>query len=123
AAEAGQLQLNAFEPVIVFNLLQSMTLMTNAVRTLSDRCVVGIVANEDRCRRNLETSTALATALTSLIGYERAAQLAKQVLLTGKSIRELLEEDNTLSTELLDRVLDARTLTQPSRFRPLNPRV
>ncbi|RWD31005.1 MAG: aspartate ammonia-lyase [Mesorhizobium sp.] len=122
AAEAGQLQLNAFEPVIVFNLLQSMTLMTNAVSTLSDRCVVGIFANNDRCQQNLETSTALATALTSLIGYEHAAQLAKQVLLTGKSIRELLEEDNTLSTELLDRVLDARTLTQPSRFRSLNPR-
>jgi len=117
AAEAGQLQLNAFEPVIVFNLLQSMMLMTNVVSTLAEKCVVGIVANGDRCRQNLEAGTALATALTSLIGYERAAQLAKQMLETGKSMRELLEADRELSPDVLDQFLDLKTLTRPSRFR------
>jgi aspartate ammonia-lyase len=119
AAEAGQLQLNAFEPVIVFNLLQSMTLMTNAILTFSERCVAGIVAHSERCRENLEAGTALATALISLIGYKRAAHLAKQVLSTGKSVRELLEADSTLPPELLAEVLDARGLTRPLRLRSI----
>ncbi|MFS8146201.1 class II fumarate hydratase [Rhizobium sp. R635] len=117
AAEAGQLQLNAFEPVIVFNLLQSMTLMTNALHTLDEKCVRGIIANEERCRENLEAGTALATALTSLIGYERSAMLAKEILATGRTMRELLEADLTLSPELIDQVLDPRALTRPSRLR------
>ncbi|ASW09883.1 aspartate ammonia-lyase [Rhizobium sp. 11515TR] len=116
AAEAGQLQLNAFEPVIVFNLLQSMTLMTNALHTLDEKCVRGIVANEERCRQNLEAGTALATALTSLIGYERSALLAKEIL-AGRTMREVLEADHTLSPELIDQVLDPRMLTRPSRLR------
>ncbi|MGY5808937.1 aspartate ammonia-lyase [Rhizobium sp. LEGMi198b] len=117
AAEAGQLQLNAFEPVIVFNLLQSMTLMTNALHTLADKCVRGIVANDERCRENLEAGTALATALTSLIGYERSALLAKEILASGCTMRELLEADHTLSPELINQVLDPRALTQPTRLR------
>ncbi|MBB4234748.1 aspartate ammonia-lyase [Rhizobium esperanzae] len=117
AAEAGQLQLNAFEPVIVFNLLQSMTLMTNALLTLDEKCVRGIVANEERCRQNLEAGTALATALTSLIGYERSAAIAKEILATGRTMREVLEADHTLSPELIDQILDPRALTRPSRLR------
>ncbi|PZU83284.1 MAG: aspartate ammonia-lyase [Shinella sp.] len=121
AAEAGQLQLNAFEPVIVFNLLQSITLMTNAVKTLADKCVVGITANEERCRQHLEAGTALATALTSLIGYEKAADLAKEILATGRPLRDLLNESQSLSADLLEQVFDARALTRPSRFRQPPP--
>ena len=117
AAEGGQLQLNAFEPVIVFNLLQSITLMTNAIKTLTTKCAVGITANEERCKQHLETGTALATALTSLIGYERAADLAKEILRSGRTMRELLDESQSLSTDLLDKVLDPKALTRPSRFR------
>ena len=117
AAEAGQLQLNAFEPVIVFNLLQSITLLTNAVRTLREKCVVGITANEGRCKEHLEAGTALATALTSLIGYEKAAELAKEILRSGRTMRALLDESNTLSADLLEQVLDTKALTRPSRFR------
>ncbi|MFF0952800.1 aspartate ammonia-lyase [Rhizobium leguminosarum] len=117
AAEAGQLQLNAFEPVIVFNLLQSITLLTNAVKTLAEKCVSGITANEDRCKLHLEAGTALATALTSLIGYERSAELAKEILRTGRTMRELLDESQTLSADLLEQVLDAKSLTRPSRVR------
>lgn len=117
AAEAGQLQLNAFEPVIVFNLLQSITLLTNAVRTLREKCVVGITANEARCRQHLDAGTALATALTSLIGYEKASEMAKEILRSGRTMRELLDESNTLSADLLEQVLDTKALTRPSRFR------
>jgi aspartate ammonia-lyase len=117
AAEAGQLQLDAFEPVIVFNLLQSITLLTNAVRTLREKCVVGITPNEERCKEHLEAGTALATALTSLIGYEKAAELAKEILRSGRTMRALLDESNTLSADLLEQVLDTKALTRPSRFR------
>lgn len=117
AAEAGQLQLNAMEPVIVFNVLQSMTLMTNAVKTLTVKCVVGITANEERCKQNLEASTALATALTSLIGYESATLLAKEILSSGRNLRDLLSEAGTLPAELMDKVLDVTALTKPNRFR------
>lgn len=117
AAEAGQLQLNAMEPVIVFNLLQSMTLMTKAIGTLTTKCVEGITANEERCRQHLEAGTALATALISLIGYERSAQLAKEVLATGQTMREVLERSQTLSTEIVDEVMKPEVLTTPSRFR------
>lgn len=117
AAEAGQLQLNAFEPVMVFNLLQSMTMMTNVLVTFADRCVAGITANEERCRRNLEAGAALATALVSLIGYEKSARLAYRVLATGQSMREVLEEDRSLSPELIEQALDAMSLTRPARMR------
>lgn len=117
AAEAGQLQLNAFEPVIVFNMLQSITLMTNAITTLAAKCIDGITANDEHCRRNLEAGTALATALTSLIGYEKSALLAKKILATGRTMRELLEEDCDLSPTLIDQVLETKSLTQPLRLR------
>jgi len=117
AAEAGQLQLNAMEPVIVFNLLQSISLMTNAVTTLTSKCVVGISANEDQCRLHLEKSTALATGLISLIGYEESAELAKEVLRSGRTIKDVLEERGTITAELMSKVLDVQSLTKPSRIR------
>lgn len=118
AAEAGQLQLNAMEPVIVFNLLQSLTLMRNAVTTLTIKCVDGITANEERCRMHLEAGTALATALISVIGYERSAELAMEVLATGQSMREVLEKSDAVSKELLDDAFNVHNLTKPSKLRP-----
>lgn len=117
AAEAGQLQLNAMEAVIVFNLLQSISIMANAVRTLASKCVVGITANEARCREHLESGTALATALTPLIGYEKAAEIASEILNSCRPIRGLLEEKTTLASDLVDRVLDTKSLVTPTRFR------
>lgn len=117
AAEAGQLQLNAFEPVIVFNILQSMMLLTNAMRCLGQKCVVGIVANREKCLQSLEAGTALATALMPIVGYERASQLAKLVLTSNRSMRDILDNDAGLAPEVLERVLDARSLTTPSRIR------
>lgn len=76
-----------------------------------------ITANEERCKEHLEAGTALATALTSLIGYEKAAEMAKEILRSGRTMRALLDESNTLSADLLKQVLDTKALTRPSRFR------
>ncbi|MBB4299427.1 aspartate ammonia-lyase [Rhizobium leguminosarum] len=115
AAEAGQLQLNVMEPVIAYNMLQSIGLMTNAVGVLQTKCIAGITANEAVCKRHLEQSTAVATALSPMIGYEQAAQLAKSVLSSGKTIREVLAEDPGLSEELIEFTADMHALTMPMR--------
>jgi aspartate ammonia-lyase len=86
AAVAGQLQLNAFEPVIIYNILPSMRLIARAMNHLAQRCVDGISANEVQCRRGAEASVALATALIPLIGYERAVEIAKAALERGMSV-------------------------------------
>ncbi len=111
ASEAGQLQLNVMEPVITFNLLQSMMLLTNVITTFRSHCVVGISANPETALRHLEASTAVATALTPIIGYDRAAELAKEVLATGRSIREVLEAAPDLSPELIALTADPSRLT------------
>ncbi len=113
AAEAGQLELNAFEPVIGFNILQSMTLLENAFNVLRERCVSGIKANVDRCRNLIEHSTGIVTALVPLIGYEAAANLAKEALASGRTIRELAIEKGFLNGDELDRALDPGTMIRP----------
>ncbi len=118
AAEAGQLQLNVMEPVIAYNLLNSITLLTNATNVLREKCVAGLTANRERCRQHLEASTAVATALTPFIGYERAAELAKEVLTSGRSIREVLEEAPGLDPEMIERTSDPVILTKPRRVKP-----
>ncbi|MCA0050897.1 aspartate ammonia-lyase [Mesorhizobium sp. B283B1A] len=118
ASEAGQLQLNVMEPLIAYNLLHSLELLTNAVDVLRTKCLVGLTANAETCRRHLEASTAVATALTPVIGYDRAAELAKLVLSSGKTIREVLAEQPDLSEELIARAADPHLLTRPMRSRP-----
>lgn len=113
ASEAGQLQLNVMEPVIAYNILHSLQLLANAVETLRAKCIAGITANPEACRVHLEASTAVATALTPIIGYERAAELAKKVLTSGRTIREVLEAEPELSPQLLSQVADPRLLTHP----------
>jgi aspartate ammonia-lyase len=88
AAEAGQLQLNAFEPVIVLNVLQSMRILMHAMDTLATRCVAGIEANVERCEGALENSLVLATMLVPHIGYARAATVAKTALAEGAGVAE-----------------------------------
>ncbi len=90
AAESGQLQLNAFEPLIAYGLLQSVELLRNATLTLRTRCVEGIEANEDRCRSNLEASTANFAEMVPEIGYSRASELARNMLDTGKTWPDVL---------------------------------
>jgi aspartate ammonia-lyase len=92
AAEAGQLQLNAFEPIMAFELLQSIALLRNAAEVFRARCIDGLEADADRCRRNLEASTANFAELVPVIGYERASTLAKDMLASGKTWAEVFPE-------------------------------
>lgn len=119
AAEAGQLQLNVMEPVIAYSMLKSISLLTNAARVLREKCIIGITANEERCRAHLETSTSVATALTPLIGYERASDVAKATLKSGQTIWEVLQSELNLSPALLNQLRDPSTLTRPWKAQEL----
>jgi aspartate ammonia-lyase len=117
ASEAGQLQLNVMEPVITFNLFESMDMLTAGVRTLTERCVRGITANSDRCRELVESSIGIVTALVPVIGYERAGKVAKEALASGRAVREILLSDGDLSAEELDRWLSPEAMTKPRKIR------
>ena len=112
AAQAGQLELNVMMPVIAFDLFMSLTILTNALAVLTERCVEGITANEERCRWYVEHSVALVTALNSKIGYARAAELAKRAMAAGKTIREAIEAEGLLTPEELAEIMDTRAMTE-----------
>jgi aspartate ammonia-lyase len=112
AAEHGQLELNVMMPVIAFNLLLSMRILTNAARSFAERCVVGIEANEDMCAYWVERSAALATALMPHIGYARAAELSKQSVKEGVLVRDMVKRDKLLPADEIDDVLDLRKMTE-----------
>ena len=105
AAEGGQLQLNAFEPLIAHNILSSMSLLTNAIGTFRERCIEGIEARPDQCALHIEAGVSTVTALVPLIGYERAASLAKQALAENRTVRELALLMGLLTEAQLDEVL------------------
>jgi aspartate ammonia-lyase len=113
AAEAGQLQLNAFLPVVGFNLFQSIQSLSQAATVLRKRCVAGIEANEERCRDFVESSIGIVTALVPHIGYEAAAEIAKEALKSGRRVREITLERGLLSEEQLRDILDPRKMTSP----------
>ena len=113
AAQAGQLELNAFEPIIFYNLFQSIETMTYAVRTMVDNCIVGITANVGHCKSMVENSVGIITAVSPHIGYEKAAVIAKEAIGTGKSVRELLLRDKLLTHEELEIILDPFSMTEP----------
>jgi aspartate ammonia-lyase len=112
AAEHGQLELNVMMPVIAYNVLLSMQILTSTARVLDERCVRGIEANEEQCRYWVERSAALATALAPQIGYARAAELSKQSVKEGILIRDLVRREKVLPDEEIDEVLDLRKLTE-----------
>lgn len=111
AAQAGQLELNVMMPVINYNLMQSFHLLTNVVKVFTDRCVKGIVADENRCRELAEKSISLATFLNPVIGYEAAAGLAKEALDSNKAIRELVIEKGILTREEADMIFEEFKMT------------
>jgi aspartate ammonia-lyase len=113
AAEAGQLQLNAFEPIIAHSLFKSLQHLAAGCRTLGERCVKGITANRERARRLLDESTALVTALTPFIGYARATEIAQAALATSARVYDLVLEKQLMSREELDRLLSPEMLTKP----------
>jgi aspartate ammonia-lyase len=111
AAEAGQLQLNAFEPVIAHSLFKSLTHLRNGCDTLRERCVKGITANREHMARMVKSSIGLVTALNPYIGYEAASEVARDALVTGKTVYELVLEKKLLSKEQLDEILRPEALT------------
>lgn len=110
AAEAGQLQLNAFEPVIVYSLSDGMAHLGAACRVLAERCVLGITANVEYLRREVENSIGLATALNPFIGYAAATRIAQEALLTGRNVADLVLEQKLLDRDQLDRILQPEYL-------------
>ena len=112
AAEHGQLELNVMMPVIAFNVLLSMRILGNAARTLAERCVAGIEANEEMCAYWVERSAALATALMPHIGYAKAAELSKRSVKEGVLIRDMVRRDHLLPEDQIDEVLDLRKMTE-----------
>ena len=110
AAEAGQLQLNAFEPIIVRNLFNSMVFLRQGCLTLSERCVVGITANQDHLREMIANSIGIVTALNPHIGYENATAVATEAHLTGRGVTEIVLEKGLLSREELEEILRPENL-------------
>jgi fumarate hydratase, class II len=110
AGQSGNFELNVMLPLIAYNLLQSIDLLANAAENLTDQCVIGIEATE-RGPELVEQGLMLATALAPVIGYDRAAEISKKAYKTGETIREIAREDTDLSEEELDRLLDARHMT------------
>jgi aspartate ammonia-lyase len=122
AAEGGQLQLNAFEPIIAHSLFESIGHLTAGCQVLADRCVSGIKANVERARRLLDESTALVTALTPVLGYARSSEIAREALATGARVYDLVLQKNLMSREQLDSVLRPEVLTRPSRATLIPPK-
>jgi len=113
ASQAGQLELNVMMPVIIYNLLYSIDILENVLDVFTDKCVDGITANVERCKKYVEESMGLAAALNYHIGYEKASEIAKEATAKGKTIRELLIEKNIFSKEEIEKILDIRSMTEP----------
>ena len=113
AAEAGQLELNAFEPIVFYCMFQSIDTLAYAVQTFIDNCVLGITANETRCRYLVENSVGIITAICPHVGYQKAADIAKKALKTGESVRNLILQEGIMSEEDLEGILDPVHMTEP----------
>jgi aspartate ammonia-lyase len=111
ASEHGQLELNVMMPVIAFNVLLSLRILTNAAGVFADKCVSGISANREMCEYWVERSAALATALAPQIGYAKAAEISKQSVKEGLLIRDLVKREHVLPADQIDNVLDLRKMT------------
>ncbi|MBQ1764717.1 MAG: aspartate ammonia-lyase, partial [Aquincola sp.] len=113
AAESGQLQLNAFEPIIAHSLFKSVKHLRNGCITLADRCVKGITANPERTRATVENSIGIVTALNPYIGYANATSVAQEAHATGGSVYQIVLDRGLLSKEQLDQLLRPEMLTTP----------
>ena len=113
AGQRGNFELIVMMPVMAHALLESITLLANMARTFADRCVVGIEANEERARELLEKNPSIATALNPYIGYDKAAEVAKEAAREGVSVREVVVRRGLIAPEKLDEALDVRKMTEP----------
>jgi fumarate hydratase class II len=113
AGANGNFELNVMMPVMAHNLLESIRLLTNVIDVFCEKCVRGIVANEERCRELIELSMAMATSLAPKIGYDRAAEIAKESVKTGRTVREIAREKKMLPEKELEHALDPIKMTEP----------
>jgi fumarate hydratase class II len=113
AGANGNFELNVMMPVMAHNLLESIRLLTNVIDVFCEKCVRGIVANEERCRELIELSMAMATSLAPKIGYDRAAEIAKESVKTGRTVREIAREKKVLPEKELEHALDPIKMTEP----------
>jgi len=117
AAEAGQLELNVFEPVIVQSIFESIEMLKNGMNTLKYRCIDGITANEDHCRTMVHNSIGLVTALVPFLGYEVSNKLAKEALVNNRSVYELVLEKKLLTKEQIDQILEPENMIKPRKMK------
>mgnify|MGYP006290691011 CR=1 FL=1 len=113
AVGAGQMELNVFMPLIAHNLLESITILKHFLPVVLERCLRGIEADADRCRHYFEASVGLATLLNQHIGYAKAAEVTKEAVATGKTVRELILEKGLMTEAVLDAALDPKRVTEP----------
>ncbi len=113
AAESGQLELNVMEPVIAYNLFQSLDMLTRGCRILAEKCVDGITANREHCRKLVENSIGIATALNPVIGYQNSSAIAKEALQSNRTVSELVLERGLLTKEKLDVILSPENMMRP----------
>ena len=116
AAEAGQLELNPYLPIIAFNLFESTRMLRNVMYTLARRCIKGITANREHCLNLARNSLEIATALTPYIGYDKASEIAKEAFETNKSVYDLVMEREILSKKQLDKLLSPESMIKPRRM-------
>ena len=114
ASEAGQLQLNAFEPVIIYNILSSLRMMTNATNMLTERCICGITANVEHCERTVHDCIGIVTAFSPFLGYEKSSALARKALATGRNVIDLIKEEGLMNQAKIDSIMQPANLTGPS---------
>ncbi|MEE4196975.1 MAG: aspartate ammonia-lyase [Bacteroidales bacterium] len=117
AAEAGQLELNVMEPVIVQSIFESVEMLVNGMKTFNYRCISGITANGQRCREMVQNSIGIVTALNPVLGYEKCSVLAKEALNTGRSVYELAIEKDFLSQEEMDELLKPENMIKPQKMK------
>jgi len=118
AAEGGQLQLNAFEPVIIYNLMGSIRMLTHAIRMLTEKCIRGITANAEHTEATVRNSIGIITVFVPHIGYEQASRIAAKALESGRGVAELIEEKKLLSPDRIQEILHPSNLTGPSAILP-----
>jgi aspartate ammonia-lyase len=123
AAEAGQLQLNAFEPIIAHSLFKSVAHLRSGCLILSTRCIDGITANKERLRAIVENSIGIVTALNPYIGYTNATVVAKEALISGRSVAQVVLDIGLLTQEQLDDILQPSQLTEPRDLQHLVARL
>ena len=123
ASQAGQLEINVMMPVMQYKLLDSISIMTNALNVFITKCIKGITANKDRCYKYAVDSMGIVTALSPYIGYSSAAEVVNESLLTGESIREIVLKKRLMPEDKLNEILSPESMTKPGIIRTGNTKI